>query len=332
MTVLVTGGCGFIGSNLVKVLLKNQENVINVDKITYAGNIDNLDNIDSKSYSFIKADINDKAIISDILTKNNPKAILNLAAETHVDRSIENPTDFLYTNILGTHNLLECSRDYWINKLKGDEDFKFIHISTDEVYGSLDENSDSFTEFSQYKPNSPYSASKASSDHLVRAYNKTYGLPTIITNCSNNYGPHQHPEKLIPLAILKIISRQSIPIFGNGEQIRDWIHVNDHCQALLNVLYNAKGGSRFNIGGSNEISNLNLIRKICSIYDEFHNNNNLESSNKLIKFVNDRPGHDFRYSINSSFINKKLSWKPQINFDFGLKETIDHYVSIFKDV
>ena len=331
MTVLVTGGCGFIGSNLVIVLLENQENVINVDKITYAGNIDNLDNIDSESYSFIKADINDKAIISDILTKNNPKAILNLAAETHVDRSIENPTVFLHTNILGTHNLLECSRDYWTTKLKGDKDFKFIHISTDEVYGSLDENSDSFNEFSQYKPNSPYSASKASSDHLVRAYNKTYGLPTIITNCSNNYGPHQHPEKLIPLAILKIISRQSIPIFGNGEQIRDWIHVNDHCQALLNVLYNAKGGSRFNIGGSNEISNLNLIRKICSIYDEFHNNN-LESSNKLIKFVNDRPGHDFRYSINSSFINKKLSWEPQINFDFGLKETIDHYVSIFKDV
>lgn len=332
MAIIVTGGCGFIGSRLIRALIKENENVINIDKLTYAADIKNTKEFsDNKNYIFVKGDIIDDGFIKKTIKKYEPKAIIHLAAESHVDRSINNPKNFITTNIIGTFNLLEASKEYLDDKKSLLKKFKFIHISTDEVYGSLDKNSKSFTEESLYSPNSPYSASKAASDHLVRSYYKTFRLPTIITNCSNNYGPNQYPEKLIPLTVKNLILKKQIPIYGNGLQIRDWLHVDDHCRAIIKILYEGKPGKKFNIGSSNELTNIYLVNKICSIFDEIKNNPT-NHSNKLITYVNDRLGHDTRYSIDSSKIEKELSWRALVDFDNGLRSTIEHYIKKFETI
>ena len=332
MAIIVTGGCGFIGSRLIRALIKENENVINIDKLTYAADIKNTKEFsDNKNYIFVKGDIIDDGFIKKTIKKYEPKAIIHLAAESHVDRSINNPKNFITTNIIGTFNLLEASKEYLDDKKSLLKKFKFIHISTDEVYGSLDKNSKSFTEESLYSPNSPYSASKAASDHLVRSYYKTFRLPTIITNCSNNYGPNQYPEKLIPLTVKNLILKKQIPIYGNGLQIRDWLHVDDHCRAIIKILYEGKPGKKFNIGSSNELTNIYLVNKICSIFDEIKNNPT-NHSNKLITYVDDRLGHDTRYSIDSSKIEKELSWRALVDFDNGLRSTIEHYIKKFETI
>lgn len=332
MAIIVTGGCGFIGSRLIRALIKENENVINIDKLTYAADIKNTKEFsDNKNYIFVKGDIIDDGFIKKTIKKYEPKAIIHLAAESHVDRSINNPKNFITTNIIGTFNLLEASKEYLDDKKSLLKKFKFIHISTDEVYGSLDKNSKSFTEESLYSPNSPYSASKAASDHLVRSYYKTFRLPTIITNCSNNYGPNQYPEKLIPLTVKNLILKKQIPIYGNGLQIRDWLHVDDHCRAIIKILHEGKPGKKFNIGSSNELTNIYLVNKICSIFDEIKNNPT-NHSNKLITYVDDRLGHDTRYSIDSSKIEKELSWRALVDFDNGLRSTIEHYIKKFETI
>tara|TARA_Y100000741_G_scaffold363067_2_gene350450 strand:- start:9 stop:1058 length:1050 start_codon:yes stop_codon:yes gene_type:complete len=322
--ILVTGGSGFIGSNFIINQLKTTDNkIFNLDKLTYASNIDNIKKAgDLKNYTFSEGDINDYVLVNNIFDNFKPDLIINFAAESHVDRSIESPDIFITTNILGTLNLLKVSLKYYLDK----DDFKFIHISTDEVYGSLNSDQEAFKETSQYKPNSPYSASKASSDHLVRSWNKTYGLPAIITNCSNNYGFYQFPEKLIPLTIINCIDEKNIPIYGKGENLRDWIHVNDHCNAINLIINSSQTGEVFNIGASNEIRNIDLVHKICSILDSVKPRSNNESYMNLINFVQDRPGHDFRYAINSSKINNILGWSAQINIDQGLEQTIKWYL------
>jgi dTDP-glucose 4,6-dehydratase len=332
MAIIVTGGCGFIGSTLIKNLIEENEKVINVDKLTYAADKKNLEKLsNNKKYTFVKGDINDIEFIRKIFRKHKPKAIIHLAAESHVDKSISNPTEFINTNVLGTFNLLEASKEYMDDEISLFSQFKFIHISTDEVYGSLDKDSKSFTEESLYLPNSPYSASKAASDHLVRSYYKTYKLPTIITNCSNNYGPNQYPEKLIPLTIKNLILKKQIPIYGNGLQIRDWLHVDDHSKAIIKILYKGEPGKKYNIGGSNELSNIYLVKKICSIFDQIKKNP-LNHSNKLITYVDDRLGHDARYSIDSSKIERELSWRAAVDFNDGLRSTIEHYIDKFENI
>ena len=331
-TIIVTGGAGFIGSALVRFIINETEfKVVNVDKLTYSGNLDSLDSINqNKRYNFEQLDICNSSGLEKIFSKYKPELVIHLAAESHVDRSIDSPKSFIESNIVGTYTLLEQSRKYWQSLIgQKKEDFRFLHVSTDEVYGDLERSSEFFTEETRYNPSSPYSASKASSDHLVMAWHRTYGLPAIITNCSNNYGPFQFPEKLIPHMILNALTFNSLPVYGNGKQVRDWLYVDDQVRALLEVVSHGQIGSTYNIGGNNEIQNIEVVQKICQILDELApiNNGKLKSYIELIEFVEDRPGHDVRYAIDASKITEELGWKPIENFDSGIKTTIKWYLS-----
>ena len=329
MIILVTGGAGFIGSNFViEWLSKNKGSVINLDKLTYAGNMHNLDSIKENSeHIFVHGDIGDIELVTQLLEKYKPTYIVNFAAESHVDRSIHGPEDFIQTHIVSTFHFLESVRFYWDSlKAKEKDIFRLLHVSTDEVYGSLEPNEDAFTESYCYKPNSPYSASKASADHLVRAYNKTYGLPTLVTNCSNNYGPYQFPEKLIPLVIYNALENKDIPIYGDGQQIRDWLYVNDHCNAICYVLESGKIGNVYNIGGLNEKTNKNVIDAICSMLDKLRPKEDGQSYKSQIKYIKDRAGHDKRYAIDASKIKHDLAWFPIETFDSGMKKTVQWYL------
>lgn len=328
--ILITGGAGFIGSNFIKLLILKYKkiDVLNLDKLTYAGNLDSLDEISNiKNYKFVQGDIKDKVLVKKILEEFKPMVVVNFAAESHVDRSIDGPEEFILTNINGTFHLLEETRKYFdkldsTNKGK----FRFIQISTDEVYGSLGKEG-FFTEKTSYMPNSPYSASKAAADHLARAYYYTYGLPTIVTNCSNNYGPNQFPEKLIPLVILNALERKQIPVYGDGQNIRDWLYVEDHCEALCKIIENGIVGEKYNIGGGNEKTNISIVMEICSILDKLKPLENGESYKTQIVFVKDRPGHDFRYAIDASRIYKDLGWRPKETFETGLLKTVQWYLN-----
>ena len=324
-TVLVTGGCGFIGSNFIKYLLIKDPSkfIVNLDKLTYAGNSMNLASISNDRYTFIKGDICDKNLLKSLFEKYEFESIINFAAESHVDRSIDGPTEFIQTNIVGTLNLLETSRKFLSDSKR--KKFKFLHVSTDEVYGSLNDEG-KFYEDTPYAPSSPYSASKASSDHLVRAWNKTFDLPTLITNCSNNYGPYQFPEKLIPLTIINALKNKPLPIYGTGDNIRDWLYVLDHCEAINAVLKNGEIGHTYNIGGDNELKNIDVVKTICKILDNLIPATNSKSYTELINFVQDRPGHDFRYAIDASKINSKLGWFPKESFTSGIEKTIKWYI------
>ncbi|TAE56873.1 MAG: dTDP-glucose 4,6-dehydratase [Nostocales cyanobacterium] len=327
-TLLVTGGAGFIGANFVLEARKNQwANIINLDKLTYASNLQNLSELQNDTgYTFVKGDIGNYELVSYLLEKYQPDAVINFAAETHVDRSILTPINFIQTNVMGTFHLLEASKDYWQNlKSERQEQFRFLHVSTDEVYGSLNPGDPAFREDTPYAPNSPYAASKASADHLVRSYYHTYNLPTLTTNCSNNYGPLQFPEKLIPLMILNALKGQLLPIYGDGQNIRDWLYVADHCDAIYLVLKDGKIGETYNIGGLNEQNNLVVVNKICGILDELAPKNNFHYSS-LITFIKDRPGHDRRYAIDCSKISQELGWQPKENFDSGLFKTVQWYL------
>ncbi len=330
--ILITGGAGFIGSALIRnIIQKTEHSVINVDKLTYSGNLQSLESIEeSKNYTFEQVDICNEKELLRVFKENQPDIVMHLAAESHVDRSIDGPREFIQTNIFGTFILLEQSRNYW-QSLEGNkkENFRFLYVSTDEVYGDLSGTSSFFTEESNYRPSSPYSASKASSDHLVRAWYRTFDLPVLITHCSNNYGPCQFPEKLIPHIILNALAGKNLPIYGNGKQIRDWLYVDDHVFALINVALNAKVGETYNIGGNNEIQNIEVVRKVCSILDELIPNklNGMSSFSELITYVKDRPGHDVRYAINANKINKELGWHPQEDFESGIRKTVEWYLN-----
>lgn len=329
-TILVTGGAGFIGSNFIHVVLNSCTDVqiINLDKLTYAGNLDSLRDVENDSrYTFVQGDICDSELVQRLLAEHRPDAIVHFAAESHVDRSIDGPGAFIQTNIQGTFNMLESVRHYWgeldtIHK----KQFRFIHISTDEVYGSLGKTG-FFTEETPYAPNSPYSASKASSDLLVRSYFHTYGLPVIITNCSNNYGPYHFPEKLIPLMILNALEGRSLPVYGNGQNVRDWLYVEDHCRAILKVLEKGKLGEKYNIGGHNEKTNLDIVHTLCDILDEQHPRSDSKSYREQIVFVKDRPGHDLRYAIDASKMQRELGWVPEETFETGIVKTVEWYLS-----
>jgi len=326
MKILITGGAGFIGSAVVRLAISQGHQVVNVDKLTYAANLTNVAAVaDNPNYSFERVDICDAAAIEFVFTKHAPDAVMHLAAESHVDRSIDGPSDFVQTNIIGTFNMLTAARKYWDGlKGKAKDNFRFHHVSTDEVYGDLNIGDAAFTETTAYDPSSPYSASKAASDHLVRAWGRTYGLPIILTNCSNNYGPYQFPEKLIPVVILKALYEQDIPVYGAGENIRDWLYVDDHAAALLTVLAKGNLGETYNIGGNNERTNLELVKTICSLVDGrgLHET----KCESLITFVADRPGHDYRYAINAEKIKSELGWSPAIEFNQGFEKTIDWYL------
>ncbi len=324
-TILVTGGCGFIGSNFIIYLINKNKNVkiINLDKLTYAGNSKNLSLANKDNYSLIKGDICDKKLLKSLFQKYEFNSIVHFAAESHVDRSIDDPSQFIKTNIFGTYNLLECSTEYFLDKKN--DNFRFLHVSTDEVFGSL-EDEGRFTEDSPYDPSSPYSASKASSDHLVRAWHRTYGLPILLTNCSNNYGPYQFPEKLIPLMIINALNEKPLPIYGNGENIRDWLYVMDHCDGIYSVLLKGKNGDTYNIGGNNEIKNKDVVKTICNILDNIKPRKNNESYLNLIKYVSDRPGHDFRYAIDATKIKSEIQWAPSETFESGIQKTIQWYL------
>lgn len=327
--ILVTGGAGFIGSNyILQWLATESAAVINLDKLTYAGNPANLASIaHDRRYKFLQGDICDRDMVAELLISHRPCAIVHFAAESHVDRSIHGPDDFIRTNVNGTFSLLEEAREYW-SGLSGEEKdrFRFLHVSTDEVYGSLGPDDPAFTEMTRYSPNSPYSASKAASDHLVRAYFHTYGLPVLTTNCSNNYGPFQFPEKLIPLAILHAISGKPIPVYGDGQNVRDWLFVGDHCEAIRRVLAKGKVGETYNIGGNSELKNLDLVHTICAVLDELRPKDPVVPHSDLIKFVTDRPGHDRRYAMNTHKIEREIGWKPRETFATGIRRTVQWYL------
>ena len=323
-TILITGGAGFIGSHLVRLFVNKYPNykIINLDKLTYAGNMNNLRDIENaENYEFVKADIVDAEKMYEIFEKYQPDAVIHLAAESHVDRSITNPNEFIFTNIVGTANLLNAARRLWGDNF---DDKRFYHVSTDEVYGSLGETG-FFLETTSYDPRSPYSASKASSDHLVRAYNHTYKLPVVISNCSNNYGSYQFPEKLIPLFINNIKTNKALPVYGKGENIRDWLWVEDHCRAIDVIFHNGTDGDTYNIGGHNEWTNIDLIKLLCKIMDKKLGRKEGESE-KLISYVTDRAGHDMRYAIDSTKLQNELGWKPSLQFEEGLEKTVDWYL------
>ena len=327
--IIVTGGAGFIGSNFILSWLERfDEKIMNIDNLSYAADLNNLKDIEHNSnYSFKKLNIQNQEEITTLIFETKPRAILNFAAESHVDRSIENPRNFINSNIIGTYSLLEASLQYWNSLSKGEKkNFRFFHISTDEVFGSLDMNDKKSTEESPYKPNSPYSASKAASDHLVRAWHHTFELPTLISNCTNNYGPHQHHEKLIPLIITNALDNKNLPIYGDGKNIRDWLYVEDHCEAIIKILANGKPGETYNIGGSCEKNNLEVVQEICKILDSIKPKQNGSSYEEQIEFVKDRPGHDFRYSLDTSKIEKDFNWKPKETFTSGLEKTIQWYL------
>ena len=322
---LVTGGCGFIGSNYIRTVLDREEDIhiVNLDKLTYAGNIQNLNGISSNNLTIVKGDICDVDLVNSLFEKHQFDTVVHFAAESHVDRSIEGPAEFIQTNVVGTLNLLEQSR-ICINKTNNDN-FRFLHVSTDEVYGSLGEDG-KFLETTPYDPSSPYSASKAGSDHLVRAWNRTFGLPTLITNCSNNYGSYQFPEKLVPLMIINCLQGNPLPVYGKGENVRDWLFVEDHCDAIQTVLAKGEMGETYNIGGNNEIKNIDVVTIICSLLDEISPRENGSSYSDLITFVNDRPGHDFRYAIDAGKIRNDLGWSPNESFETGIRKTIHWYL------
>jgi dTDP-glucose 4,6-dehydratase len=328
-TFLVTGGAGFIGGNFILNLIKtSQAKIINYDKLTYAGNLDTLVSLEKNPYyTFEQGDICDKKKLKNLFGKYKFDKVVHFAAESHVDRSIETPGDFIQTNVVGTYELLEVTHWYWkeLSALKKDN-FRFLHVSTDEVYGSLGETK-LFTEETAYAPNSPYAASKASSDHLVRAYHKTFKLPVLTTNCSNNYGPYQFPEKLLPLMINKALSGKPLPVYGDGKQIRDWLYVEDHCRAILEALEKGTVGQVYNIGGHNEKTNLDVVQTLCHILDEMVPDSPHRPHEKLISFVADRPGHDHRYAIDASKIQNQLGWKPQESFETGLRKTVRWYLN-----
>ena len=315
---LVTGGCGFIGSNYIRTVLDREEDlhVVNLDKLTYAGNIQNLDGISSNNLTIVKGDICDVDLVNSLFEKHHFDTVVHFAAESHVDRSIEGPAEFIQTNVVGTLNLLEQSRIF-INKTNNDN-FRFLHVSTDEVYGSLGDDG-KFLETTPYDPSSPYSASKAGSDHLVRAWNRTFGLPTLITNCSNNYGSYQFPEKLVPLMIINCLQGKPLPVYGKGENVRDWLFVEDHCDAIHTVLAKGEMGETYNIGGNNEIKNIDVVTIICSLLDEISPREDGSSYSDLITFVKDRPGHDFRYAIDAGKIQNDLGWSPNESFETGIR-------------
>ncbi|MBF4209647.1 dTDP-glucose 4,6-dehydratase [Pseudomonas donghuensis] len=331
MRILITGGAGFIGSALVRHLIRHTEHeVLNLDKLTYAGNLESLASIATETrYEFVQADIADQATVSAVLQRFQPQAIMHLAAESHVDRSIDGPAQFIHTNIVGTYTLLEATRTYWSGLATAErEAFRFHHISTDEVYGDLHGVDDLFSETTPYAPSSPYSASKAASDHLVRAWQRTYGLPVLVTNCSNNYGPFHFPEKLIPLVILNALAGKPLPVYGNGLQVRDWLYVEDHARALLKVLSEGQVGETYNIGGHNEQKNIDVVQRICALLEELapQHPQGVVHYADLITFVQDRPGHDQRYAIDASKIEHELGWVPEETFETGLRKTVQWYL------
>jgi dTDP-glucose 4,6-dehydratase len=330
MKILVTGGAGFIGSAVIRHIIQNTNNqVLNIDKLTYAGNLESLKEIDQHSnYEFKQIDICDTEQITAAIDAFQPHAIMHLAAESHVDRSIDGPAAFVQTNIVGTYTLLEAARKYWMGlDAEDQQNFRFHHISTDEVYGDLEGTTDLFTETTSYAPSSPYSASKASSDHLVRAWYRTYGLPVIVTNCSNNYGPYHFPEKLIPLVILNALDAKPLPVYGNGQQIRDWLFVEDHARALYKVVTEGVVGETYNIGGHNEKQNIEVVKTICKILDELKPQANGQAYESLITFVKDRPGHDLRYAIDATKIQNELGWTPAETFETGIRKTVQWYLN-----
>ena len=330
MSIIVTGGAGFIGSNFVlDWLAQSDEMVINLDKLSYAGNLENLVSLqDNSSHQFVKGDIADTNLLGALFAQYQPRAVINFAAESHVDRSILGPGEFVQTNIVGTFNLLEAVRAYWgalpaVQKAE----FRFLHVSTDEVYGSLAPEAPAFTETHRYEPNSPYSASKAASDHLVRAYHHTYGLPVLTTNCSNNYGPYHFPEKLIPLMIVNALAGKPLPVYGDGQQVRDWLYVKDHCSAIRRVLEGGTLGEVYNVGGWNEKPNLEIVQTVCALLDELRPRADGVSYAEQVKYVTDRPGHDRRYAIDASKIERELNWKPAETFATGIRKTVAWYLA-----
>ncbi len=327
--ILVTGGAGFIGSNFVLQWMAHESaRVVNLDKLTYAGNPRNLESVAEKpGYRFEQGDIVDRQLVARLLERAQPRAIVHFAAESHVDRSIHGPDDFVRTNVNGTFSLLEEARAYWSSLPEGDRrGFRFLHVSTDEVYGSLGPKDPPFRETTPYSPNSPYSASKAASDHLVRAYHHTYGLPTLTTNCSNNYGPYQFPEKLIPLMILNACGGKALPVYGDGQNVRDWLYVEDHCDAICTVLAKGCPGETYNIGGCNEKKNLEIVNTICDLLDEFRPRDPVVPHRKLLTFVKDRPGHDRRYAMDARKIEHELDWRPKETFETGIRKTVNWYL------
>jgi dTDP-glucose 4,6-dehydratase len=329
MTILVTGGAGFIGGNFVlDWLAAGKDPVVNLDKLTYAGNLQTLASVQGHpNHLFVQGDIGDRALIDRLLAEHRPRAIINFAAESHVDRSIHGPGEFIQTNIVGTYNLLESVRGYWSGMPEADKtNLRFLHVSTDEVYGSLSPTDPAFAETNRYEPNSPYSASKAASDHLVRAWHHTYGLPVLTTNCSNNYGPYHFPEKLIPLMIVNALAGKSLPVYGDGMQIRDWLYVKDHCSAIRRVLEAGRLGETYNVGGWNEKPNIEIVQTVCALLDEMRPKADGSSYASQITYVTDRPGHDRRYAIDARKLEAELGWKPAETFESGIRKTVQWYL------